>query len=204
VSNNKLPLSARIVSAQRFLARILDSFWAFLTSLFSKKSAPLLALEILGGIATILTLAGFYLSYLAPKLSVDVTGSLQPRSPLAGVFHLSNEGTLPIHDVVVTCGNLNATLPNIQVWGPGERVAPESVAPILSPGHKLTLACGHTYGFTGVTNFTSAEMVITIHYRPGFHPMAPKRDVSLESRKDTDWRLDLEQRSTMNKNCHLT
>src|SRR5882724_9229186 len=66
-----------------------------------------LLLEILGLFATLLTIAGFALTFLIPKLSIDIAGSLQPTSPMGTVFYLSNDGSLAIHDVEVTMGNLN-------------------------------------------------------------------------------------------------
>jgi hypothetical protein len=138
-----------------------------LPPLSQKQSKSLVWLErLVAVVLALLTVSGFYLGYIAPRLSVDVSGSLQAANPLAAVFQVSNDGVLPVHSVAATCGNLSAHLPNIQIVGPGERVAPEFYADTLSPGHKLTVTCGHTYGLTAPTNFTSAEMVIQVHYRP--------------------------------------
>ena len=86
-------------------------------------------------------MAAFYLSYIVPKLSVGVGGSLQPTSPMGTIFFLSNDGALPVHDVVVTCGNLEITGQNLRVTGMGAEfpAPPEARADILSPGHKMTL-----------------------------------------------------------------
>jgi hypothetical protein len=129
-------------------------------------------LEVLGGIATILTLAGFYLSYLAPKLSVDAGGSLQPSSPMGTIFYLSNDGVLPIHNVEVTLGNLEITGQNLVITGMGTefQAAPEAKADILSPGHKMTLPYAPAFGFTAVSNFTGARLLIRAHYRPDYVP----------------------------------
>jgi hypothetical protein len=129
-------------------------------------------LEILGGIATLLTIAAFYLSYLVPKLSVDATGSLQPTSPMGTIFYLSNDGALPIHDVEVTCGNLEITGQNLQVLGMGIefQAHPEARADVLSPGHKMTLPYAPAFGFAAVSNLTGARLVIRAHYRPDYVP----------------------------------
>jgi hypothetical protein len=125
-------------------------------------------LELFGGLATLLTIAGFVLSYLVPKLSVDIAGSLQPTSPTGTLFYLSNDGSLPIHDVKVTCGNLEITGQGIRVTNLGAEFppAPEATAEMLSPGHKLTLPYAPAFGFTGVSTLTGAQLVIRAHYRP--------------------------------------
>jgi hypothetical protein len=127
-------------------------------------------LEILGGIATLLTIAAFYLSYLVPKLSVDSTGSLQPTSPMGTMFYLSNDGSLPIHDVEVTLGNVEIAGQNLKVLGLGMEYAasPEAKADILSPGHKMTLPYAPAFGFAAVSNLTGARLVIRVHYRPDY------------------------------------
>src|SRR5258708_35896747 len=90
-------------------------------------------LEVLGGIATLLTIAAFYLSYIVPKLSVGVSGSLQAANPMATVFHLSNDGALPIHSVVAACGAPQFIMGKWEVKSePDARVIfPESKAEIL-------------------------------------------------------------------------
>jgi hypothetical protein len=190
----KRSLSSQIVSGFRRVDNSLDSFWAFVISIFSRQRTPPVAdkgklpsqstvqseprkkgkwwkipLEILAVVSAILGVTGFVLSTRS-KLAVDVSGSLNPTNPLAAVFYVSNEGALPVHDVAATCGSVNAAAPKIRIIGPGERVAPESYAKILSPGHKLTLPCGHATGFTAFTNLTEAEIVIRVHYRPDWCP----------------------------------
>jgi hypothetical protein len=129
-------------------------------------------LEVLGAIATVLTIAAFYFSYIVPKLSVDVSGSLQPTSPMGTIFYLSNDGALPIHDVVVTCGNLEITGQNLRVTGLGIefQAHPQARAEVLSPGHKMTLPYAPAFGFTAISNFTGAQLVIRAHYRPAYVP----------------------------------
>jgi hypothetical protein len=182
----KFPLSDRIVAAQRFLNRTLDSFWTFLASLFSKRtpteSTPdkepkasaatfvkshKLLLEILGVPCALLTIAGFYLSY-APRVFVDASESVASFSPMGTVFYLSNEGTLPIHNVAVSCANLRIDGDNLQVLGPWEftNVPPEARAEVLSPGHKMSLPYAPAFGFTAVNNFKGAQLTIIVRYRP--------------------------------------
>jgi hypothetical protein len=130
----KFPLSARIVAAQRFLERIFDSSWAFVASLFSKKTPTennlpqhkssigehltieeeprkkgrwwKIPLEILATLSAILGVLGFVVS-TRTKLSVDPSDSLVSYSPMGTTFVLSNEGSLDIHSVAVSAANLH-------------------------------------------------------------------------------------------------
>jgi hypothetical protein len=131
----KRSLSSRIYFAHRRLVHILDSFWFYVTSHFSHTASPTekeelpphtqhremqgrtpekqstfarshrLLLECLGLPLAALTIVGFYLNY-SPKLSVGLSGSLEDANPIASVFVLSNEGLLPVHDVLVKCGEI--------------------------------------------------------------------------------------------------
>jgi hypothetical protein len=192
-SGIRFPLSARIVAAQRSLSRILDSFLAFAVSHFSKRTptenklpqhtqdkeprastatfvkSHKLLLEILGVPCALLSMAGFYLSY-APKLSVDASESVASFSPMGTIFYLSNEGTLPIHNVAVSCANLRIDGENLQVLGPWEftNVPPEAKTNVLSPGHKMSLPYAPAFGFTAVNNFKGAQLTIIVRYRPAY------------------------------------
>jgi hypothetical protein len=191
-----MALSGRISASLRSLERILDSLWA---SLFSKLSTPLPTGKrappqqtqdtkmqerqptpnkrlirtvewVIGLTSLAVALAGFWLSYIVPKLSVDVTGSLQPTNPLGTIFYLRNEGSLPVHNILVTCGHFNVRATSYSIIGPGEIILPDSRAEILSPGHKMDLPCAHAIGFTAPTNFTEAEMTIKASFRPDYVP----------------------------------
>jgi hypothetical protein len=90
-----------------------------------------LLLEILGVIATILAIAGFFLSNI-PKLSIDLSGSFRPTDPMGTVFSLSNDGVLAIHDVTAICGldnigNARIGIKNLTI------TLPESYAPDFRP-----------------------------------------------------------------------
>jgi len=130
----RLSLSAQISSWHRRLGGILDSFWFFLVSRFSKPTpsedklsqrtqdttrqriprvsaarfveSHKLLLELLGLPLALLTIGGFYLSY-APKISVDPSDSLVSYNPLGTTFVLSNEGSINIHEVAVSAANLH-------------------------------------------------------------------------------------------------
>jgi hypothetical protein len=128
-------------------------------------------LGILSVLSAVLGIVGVVLGNL-PKLSVDVSGSLQPSSPMGTIFYLSNDGALPVHDVVVTCGNLEITGQNLLITGMGAefQAHPEARADVLSPGHKMTLPYAPAFGFTAISNFTGARLVIRAHYRPDYFP----------------------------------
>lgn len=191
-ARNNLSLSTRIVASLRFLDRTLDSSWAYVASLFSKPRTTLtpatqsdqrqkgrwwwlkLLVEILALVSAILGVTGFVLT-TRTKLSVDVSGSLQSANPMATVFSLSNDGTLPIHSVMAVCGAVQFTMGKWQMEsGPDAGfIFPESKTEILSPGHKMTLPCGHVIGPpVGVapTDITRAEITIVVHYRPDWWP----------------------------------
>jgi hypothetical protein len=128
--------------------------------------------EVLGGFATLLTIVAFYLSYIVPKLSVDTSGSLQAANPLATVFYLSNDGTLPVHNILAACGEVQFKAGNYQVISePDARfIFPESKAEILSPGHKMSLPCSHLFGVAEPATITRAEITIIVDYRPDWVP----------------------------------
>lgn len=129
-------------------------------------------LEVLGGIATLLTILAFYLSYIVPKLSVDISGSSQAANPLATVFYLSNDGALPIHSIVAACGAIQLTAGNFN-WesAPDARfISSDSKAEILSPGHKMSLPCNHMIGVINTATITKAEITIIVVYRPDWVP----------------------------------
>lgn len=194
----KFSLSAQISSVLLRLSRTLDSFWFFLISIFSHRNTPnedkqsqhtgdielqrnpqavistfvkshKLLLEILALPLAVATIAGFYLSW-APKLSVDASESIASFSPMGTIFKLSNEGALEIHDVVVSCANLQIDGENLKVWGPWEftNVPPDAKADVLSPGHTMSLPYAPGFGFTGVGNFKGAQLTIIVRYRPAY------------------------------------
>jgi hypothetical protein len=122
-----------------------------------------------GILASVLTIAGFVLSN-APKLSVDASESVASFSPMGTIFYLSNEGLLPIHNVVVSCANLRIDGENLQILGPWEftNVPPEAKADVLSPGHRMSLPYAPAFGFTAINNFKGAQVTIIVRYRPAY------------------------------------
>jgi hypothetical protein len=142
----------------------------------------------IGLVSLAVALAGFWLSYIVPKLSVDVSGSLQPNNPLGTVFYLRNDGSLPVHDILVTCGHLDVKTTSLTIVGPGEFILPGSHAEILSPGHRMELPCAHAIGFTAITNFTDAKMTITATFRPDFVPWHKTAVFPWEAERASDGR----------------
>ncbi len=137
-------------------------------------------------LSAIVGVIGFVLSN-TPKLSVDVSGSLVPANPMSTVFYLSNDGLLPIHDITATCGIESVGTPqNMMVEGFRVKLLPESLASILSPGHKMTLPCAHVVGFQNPPAEIVANITIYVDYRPDFvwwhkqmeFPMRAKRTAS--------------------------
>jgi hypothetical protein len=128
-------------------------------------------LEYLAVFSAILGIVAFVLSN-APKLSVDVSGSLQPANPMSTVFYLSNDGLLPVHDVVVACGapQLKAGKYEIESEQDARFLFPDSKAAKLSPGHKMTLPCAHLVGVADPASITEAEITIIADYRPDWVP----------------------------------
>jgi hypothetical protein len=146
---------------------------------------------ILGGLGTLLTIVAFYLSYIVPKLSVDVSGSLQAANPMATVFYLSNDGALPIHSIVAACGAPQFKMGKWEIQSePDVRfIFPESKAEILSPGHRMTLPCGHLVGPKGgatPTDITKAEITIIVDYRPDWVPWHKRARFPWKAEKTLD------------------
>lgn len=121
-------------------------------------------LGVLGILASVLGVVGFF----APKLSVDASESVASFSPMGTIFYLSNDGMLPINEVVVSCANLKIDGNNLQVVGPWEftNVPSEAQAAVLSPGHKMSLPYAPAFGFTAINNFRGAQLSIIVRYRP--------------------------------------
>jgi hypothetical protein len=140
-------------------------------------------LEIIGGISALLTIAGFLLSYVVPKVSVNTSGSLRSHDPLGSVFYLQNDGALSIHDVAVRCtmrrlederGNTLSDVP-IEV---GPHVA------LLLPGHKTTLRCQDIFGNT--ISVRKIKMTIDASYRPSFLWWRKNESFPMEAAKAED------------------
>jgi len=170
----KRTLASQILSALRRLDRSLDSLWLYLVSLFSNQTARRRTVGWLGIIASLLGIIGFFLD-VAPKISIGSSGSLQAANPMATVFYLSNDGSLPIHDIVAACGAPQFKMGGYEISSePDARfLFPESKAEILSPGHQMTLHCAHLVGpapGSSPTDITKAEITIIVRYRPDWLP----------------------------------
>jgi hypothetical protein len=193
-------LSSQIVALLRFLDHTLDSFWVWaiskLASLKSKgtsaqripgtkiespsprQTRPIIkAAEWFVGLFSLaVAVTAFWLSYLVPKLSVDVSGSLQAANPLSSIFVLTNEGSLPIHKVLASCGQPQFNAGRF-IWksGPNGKIifGNRSRADILTPGHHMTLPCGHMFSFADPSTITEAEVTIIVDYRPDWLPFWP-------------------------------
>jgi hypothetical protein len=131
-----------------------------------------LLLEIIGAISALLTIAGFVLNY-APKLSVDVSGSLRAADPMGTVFYLSNDGVLPIHTIEVGCRMDRVGNDQSGIKGPVtiNMVGQGALAAILSPGHKMTAPCAHAVANTAEPPYALpqdfvAQMTIVVDFRP--------------------------------------
>jgi len=127
-------------------------------------------LEGFGIFATIVGILAAILAFL-PKLSVGVSGSLEPANPVKSVFFLSNDGQLPVYDIMVKCN-----FPKVKYFdGSGIDsspdsgfIFPESRANMLSPGHTMTLPCAHSLGFKRPEYLTEAEITIIVDFRPDY------------------------------------
>jgi hypothetical protein len=119
---------------------------------------PLGALTVLSAIAGVLT--------LIPRLSLEISGSRDPRSPTKTVFAISNDGLLPVHDVDILCRMDDvASEGGYSVSGKGAfKFGPDSHAATLSPTQKMSLYCDRALNFT--YPITKAEMTILVSYRP--------------------------------------
>src|SRR5262249_1027207 len=140
-----------------------------------KPSRLKLFLEVLGGVSAILGIVGFFLSAIT-KLSVDSSGTSQASNPMATVFYLPNDGILSLHDIGASCCEPHFKMGNYEIdSAPDARVVfPESKAETLSPGHKMTLPCGHLVGLAPKAkpaDITEAAITIIVDYRPDWVPL---------------------------------
>ena len=117
---------------------------------------PLETLGILSAVAGVLT--------LIPRLSLEISGSRQPTSPMQTVFSLANDSLLPVHDVIVTCHLDKWEAKNMEMQGIGFQF-PESHAEVLSPSQRMSLPCDRI--IEGRTT-TTAKMTIKVTYRPDY------------------------------------
>jgi hypothetical protein len=95
------------------------------------------------------------------KLSVEASGSLRSSDPMGTVFHVSNDGVLPLYDLVVICGAKDIEFGSGNVKNIGF-LRPQSSAAVLSPGHKMDAACAHAVVSTSTAK---AELTIVVNYR---------------------------------------
>jgi len=120
---------------------------------------PLETLGMISAIAGVLT--------LIPRVSLEISGSRQPTSPMRTVFSLANDGLLPVHDVNVTCGVDKL----VNEYGGGISGIgfqfPESHADTLSPSQKMSLPCDRIIDMGSVA-VTSAKMTVFVTYRPDY------------------------------------
>jgi hypothetical protein len=141
-------------------------------------------LELLGAIGVIVTVLSLWLAAL-PKLSIDISGSLQPHDPMSTVFFLSNDGALPIHDLHTNChlGDVQYShnaLQDVELMN-----VPGSTSDILSAGHKMTLPCEHLLEI-GDMPANKAEMIITVGYRPDWVWWHKYAEFPLKAEKGAD------------------
>ncbi len=138
---------------------------------------PIETLGVLSAIAGVLT--------LLPRLSLDISGTLQPHSPTRTIFSIGNNGLLPVHDVTVTCGPLNLLLEGGGgISGISFRF-PDSYTDLLSPGQQMATPCDRMVDTADVTVKT-AKMAIHVTYRPDFVWWHRHIEFSLEAQKRND------------------
>jgi hypothetical protein len=174
VTTHVRSLSSRIFSALNRLDRSLDSLWFYLVSLLSDLRARWSTVGCVGIIASILGIIGFLLD-IAPKISIGSSGSLQAANPMATVFYLSNDGLLPVHDILAKCGALQFKAGNFEIESDKDAgfIFSDSKAEILSPGHQMTLPCAHLIGpapGADAADITKAEFTVIVTYRPHWLP----------------------------------
>jgi hypothetical protein len=139
-------------------------------------------LEIILGSCTVFSLlVGIGVVFLS-KLSVEASGSLRSSDPMGTVFHVSNDGVLPLYDLVVTCGakDIESGSRNVKNIG---FLRPQSSAAILSPGHKMDAACAHTVVSTSTSK---AELTIVVNYRRPLTWWSTTDEFPLEAERSAD------------------
>jgi len=113
--------------------------------------------------AVVVTLTGLS---LLQKISVAATHLLDPQAPFSSPFIISNDGSLPIHDVTFRC-----VLRNVEDEGHGRVVAPKGITSghaiiQIDPGEKSTVAC--PFPFTFRSPLISADIEVVVKYRQDF------------------------------------
>lgn len=136
-----------------------------------------------GVVGLLSTLAGIWA--LAPRLTLDITGSRGPTSPMQTVFALSNDGLLSVHDVEASCDVQHLAdiygeaISNIAV------IANDAKAETLAPGQKMSLPCDRVIGDEW-PQIVSADMIIRIAYRPDFVWWIRHTDFHVVAQKTND------------------
>jgi hypothetical protein len=160
----------------------------------------------LGVLSVLLGIAGTIYG-LSPKISVQSHGSLDPNDPFSTPFIITNEGTLPIHNV-----SSNYMVNNIKGVGVGEEekicdtcpkilgiggFGSEDTEPIatIEAGEKTPLFVGAMKltkpngGVIDTAIATNAEIVITVKYRPDWIPWRQERQWKFMSTANVEGQL---------------
>lgn len=119
-------------------------------------------------IAAILGFAATLYSF-APIVSITTSSSLNPNHPFGTIFVVTNDGWLPINSVEYFCGFINVTTEN-NIRVQRITVGPFEATPKLrnKESHNIPCRYNEINRLTGGAPVKSAEVVITVSYRPSF------------------------------------
>jgi len=143
------------------------------------------------GISVLMTIVGTIYA-LTPKISVQPYGSLNPADPFSTPFIITNDSTLPIHNVSskYEANNIEgvemegeksecSTCPDISIGGfssgdtqPIVQMEPGEKTPLFVGGMTLAKPSGEIKDTSAATN---AEIIITVKYRPDWIPWQQER-----------------------------
>ena len=134
--------------------------------------------HIFGGIALVV---GF-VAIFYPRISVSPASSLDPKSALLTPFVISNEGNIPLTNIVICLGlnkiktqTKHGHIEHVSYDGPFSALFcdPETAVSVLLPSEKYTVLSPLQFNPNGSVAF--ADIAIIVNFNPAFFPIKMKK-----------------------------
>ena len=144
--------------------------------------------KILGGALTLVSVLLTALSYV-PKPTVASSAALNPADPLSTPFVISNNGSLPMHDVSFRC-----VIRNLESESHGRFVAPAGAIPTdfvirtMHSGESATVGCPFQW-MKLTTPLAAGDIEIVVVYRPDWWPWRREKPFRFATARYSDGTL---------------
>ncbi|MGO9621802.1 MAG: hypothetical protein ACLPT6_10395 [Desulfobaccales bacterium] len=126
--------------------------------------------KLCAGIGLFLAIIGTYYNF-APKISVNISDSLNPINPFATKFVIRNDSLLPIYSVTPSFKNRKITTEAKNYIIGSDRIDREKPVypiPVLNPGDSTTFIL--PFPINLMSPVIQADIEIIVSYRPALSP----------------------------------